>query len=104
MYTKIYKYDMFTLTGTSYDTEVTVKIPRDSDLDAVFDAFQTLVMGLGFGMEGLKDIICERASYYDKERIELHAEENKLIDEILELKKKLADKETLYTINVTQEK
>lgn len=104
MYNKIYKYDALTLTGTSYDTEVTVKIPRDSDLDAVFDAFHTLVTGLGFNMQGLKDIICERASYYDRERIELHDQENKLIDEILELKKKLADKEASYTINVIQEK
>lgn len=104
MYTKTYKYDAFTLTGTSYDTEVTVKIPRHSDLDKVFDAFQTLVTGLGFDMEGLKDIICERAEFYNKERIELHDQENKLIDEILELKKQLADKETSYTINVTQEK
>ena len=104
MYNKIYKYDAFTLTGTSYDTEVTVKIPRDSDLDKVFDAFHTLVTGLGFSMEGLKDIICERASVYDKERMELHDQENRLIDEILELKKKLADKETSYHINVTQEK
>lgn len=104
MYNKIYKYDAFTLTGTSYDTEVTVKIPRDSDLDSVFDAFQTLVMGLGFSMEGLKDIICERASAYDKERMELHDREESLYNEILELKKKLADKETSYTISVTQEK
>ena len=104
MYTKTYKYDAFTLTGTSYDTEVTVKIPRDSDLDSVFDAFQTLVTGLGFSMEGLKDIILERASVYDKERMELHDREESLFNEILELKKKLADKETSYHINVTQEK
>jgi len=103
MYTN-YEYKKLTLTGTSYHTEVTVKIPCDSDLDAVFDAFQTLVTGLGFGMEGLKDIICERAEFYNKERQDIKNREDELYNEILELKKKLADKEASYTINVTQEK
>ena len=65
MYTK-YKFNELTLTGTAYNKEVIVKIPQDSNLDELFDAFQTIVKGLGYSETGLKDIICEWAELHNR--------------------------------------
>lgn len=79
MYTK-YKFNELTLTATNYNREVTVKIPQDSNLDEVFEAFQTIVKGLGYNEMGLKDVICEWAELYKAH----DAEETKIEEELRE--------------------
>jgi hypothetical protein len=84
MYTK-YKFNELTLTATNYNREVTVKLPQDSNLDELFDAFQTIVKGLGYSETGLKDIICEWAELHNRHA----AEEQKIEEELRERIKKL---------------
>ncbi len=91
MYTK-YKFNELTLTATAYNREVTVKIPQESNLDELFDAFQTIVKGLGYSETGLKDIICEWAELHQKH----DAEEQKIEEELRERIKQLeAENKTL---------
>ena len=91
MYTK-YKFNELTLTATNYNREVTVKIPQDSNLDELFDAFQTIVKGLGYSETGLKDVICEWAELHNR-----HDEETLKIEEELrnKIEKLEAENKTL---------
>lgn len=84
MYTK-YKFNELTLTATAYNRSVTVKIPQDSNLDELFDAFQTIVKGLGYNEAGLKDVICEWAELNNH----LDAQEQKIENELRERIKQL---------------
>lgn len=84
MYTK-YKFSELTLTGTAYNKEVIVKIPQDSNLDELFDAFQTIVKGLGYNEAGLKDVICEWAEFHTRH----DTEEQKIEEELRERIKQL---------------
>ena len=84
MYTK-YKFNELTLTATNYNREVTVKIPQDSNLDELFDAFQTIVKGLGYSETGLKDVICEWAELHQRHDAEEQKIENELYEKIKNL-------------------
>ena len=84
MYTK-YKFNELTLTGTAYNREVAVKIPQEATLDELFDAFQTVVKGLGYNEVGLKDVICEWAELHQRH----DAEDAKIEEELRERIKKL---------------
>jgi hypothetical protein len=84
MYTK-YKFNELTLTATNYNREVTVKIPQDSNLDELFDAFQTIVKGLGYNETGLKDVICEWAELHnrnDEETLKIEEELRNKIEKL----------------------
>ena len=87
MYTK-YKFNELTLTATNYNREVTVKLPQDSNLDELFDAFQTIVKGLGYNETGLKDVICEWAELHQR-----HDSEDAKIEEELRNKIKQLEAE-----------
>ena len=84
MYTK-YKFNELTLTATNYNREVTVKLPQDSNLDELFDAFQTIVKCLGYSETGLKDIICEWAELHTRHTQEDIRIENELRERIKKL-------------------
>ncbi len=74
------------ITGQQYGTKVSVELDHsDTDIDELFDAFQTLVIGLGYHESAWKQWIVDRADEYKEEEAEEYV--NKLsvkdIDEAL---------------------
>ena len=55
------KYDVTTITVTSYDRKVSIEIPLDSDAHEVFDAFKTIMVGMTFHPKSFDDAV---ASYF----------------------------------------
>ena len=52
-------------TAQQYGTKVSVEVERsDMDLDEVMDAFQTLIIGLGYHQDSFKKWVIERAEEY----------------------------------------
>jgi len=59
------------ITAQQYGTKVSVEIDHsDTDIDELFDAFQTLVIGLGYHESAWKGWIVERAAEYQEEEDE----------------------------------
>ena len=59
------------ITGQQYGTKVSVEIDHsDTDIDELMDAFQTLVVGLGYHESAWKQWIVDRADEYKEEEIE----------------------------------
>ena len=57
-----------TLTAQHYDTKVSVEIDHsDVCLDEVMDAFETLVIGMGFHKDSWKQWIIDRADEYNED-------------------------------------
>jgi hypothetical protein len=74
------------ITGQQYGTKISVELDHsDTDLDELMDAFQTLVIGLGYHESAWKQWIVDRADEYKEEEAEEYV--NKLsvkdIDEAL---------------------
>ena len=56
------------LSAKMYDTKVSVEYDHsDLDLDKVMDAFQTLLTGLGYHPDAIKEWIVDRAAEYNKQ-------------------------------------
>ena len=56
------------ITGQQYGIKVSVELDHsDTDIDELFDAFQTLVVGLGYHESAWKQWIIDRASEYYEE-------------------------------------
>lgn len=56
------------ITAQQYGTKVSVEIDHsDTDIDELFDAFQTLVVGLGYHESAWKQWIIDRADEYNEE-------------------------------------
>lgn len=54
-----------TISATQYDTKVTIEIDHsDTDVDELFDAFQTILLGLGYHESAFKNWVVERAEEY----------------------------------------
>lgn len=54
-------------TAQQYGTKVSVEVERsDMDLDEVMDAFQTLIIGLGYHQDAFKKWVIERAEEYNE--------------------------------------
>jgi hypothetical protein len=52
-------------TAVHYDRKITVELERsDLDLDEVMDVFETLLVGMGFNKDGIKNWILNRADEY----------------------------------------
>ena len=52
-------------TAQTYDTKTTVEIDHsDLDLNEVMNAFQTLIVGMGFSNNALKNWVLEKAEEY----------------------------------------
>jgi hypothetical protein len=70
----IFKTDMIKptiITAQQYGTKISVEIDHsDTDLDELMDAFETLVIGLGYHPNSWKSWIVERAAEYDEEENE----------------------------------
>jgi hypothetical protein len=59
------------ITGQQYGTKISVELDHsDTDIDELFDAFQTLVIGLGYHESAWKQWIVDRADEYKEEEIE----------------------------------
>lgn len=58
-------------TAQTYGTKTTVEIDHsDLDLDEVMNAFETLIIGMGYSKDSLKDWVIEKASQYQEEDTE----------------------------------
>lgn len=58
-------------TAQTYGTKTTVEIDHcDIDLDEVMNAFETLIIGMGYSKDSLKDWVIEKASQYQEEDTE----------------------------------
>lgn len=56
------------ISGQQYGTKISVEIDHsDTDIDELFDAFRTLVIGLGYSDTTWKECIIERAEEYNEE-------------------------------------
>ena len=56
------------ITGQQYGIKVSVELDHsDTDIDELFDAFQTLVVGLGYHESAWKQWIIDRADEYNEE-------------------------------------
>jgi hypothetical protein len=59
------------ITAQQYGTKVSVELDHsDTDIDELFDIFQTLVVGLGYHESAWKQWIVDRADEYKEEEIE----------------------------------
>jgi hypothetical protein len=59
------------ITAQQYGTKISVELDHsDTDLDELMDAFQTLVIGLGYHDSAWKSWIVDRADEYKEEDIE----------------------------------
>lgn len=63
MYTQ--KYKELTLTATSYNRKISIELPCDTEMGELVDACETLVIGLGYGLESWKDAIMERSEIFE---------------------------------------
>lgn len=59
------------ITGEQYGTKVSVEIDHsDTDIDELFDAFETIIVGLGYHQSSWKQWILDRADEYREEENE----------------------------------
>ena len=59
------------ITAQQYGTKVSVEIDHsDTDLDELMDAFETLIIGLGYHQTAWKDWVVDRADEYKEEAAE----------------------------------
>ena len=59
------------ITVEQYDTKVSVEINHsDTDVDELMDAFQTLIVGLGYHESAWKNWIVDRAAEYHQQDTE----------------------------------
>ena len=59
------------ITAQQYGTKVSVEIDHsDTDIDELFDAFQTIIVGLGYHDSAWKQWIVDRADEYKEEAAE----------------------------------
>lgn len=55
-------------TAQTYGTKTTVEIDHsDLDMEEVMNAFETLIIGMGYSKDALKDWVIEKASQYKEE-------------------------------------
>lgn len=70
------------ITAQQYGVKVSVELDHsDTDIDELFDAFQTLVVGLGYHESAWKGWIVERAAEYQEEEDEKLNEDKVLYHE-----------------------
>lgn len=59
------------ITGQQYGTKVSVEINHsDTDIDELFEAFKTIIVGLGYHDSAWKQWIVDRADEYKEEELE----------------------------------
>ncbi len=60
------------ITAQQYGTKVSVEIDHsDTDIDELFDAFETIIVGLGYHQSSWKQWILDRADEYREEENEI---------------------------------
>lgn len=59
------------ITAQQYGTKVSIELNHsDTDIDELFDAFQTIIVGLGYHESAWKQWIVDRADEYKEEEME----------------------------------
>ena len=59
------------ITAQQYGTKVSIELNHsDTDIDELFDAFQTIIVGLGYHESAWKQWIIDRADEYKEEAME----------------------------------
>lgn len=70
------------ITGEQYGTKISVELDHsDTELDELMDAFETLVIGLGYHADAWKSWIVERAAEYHEEESDKWEDVSKLEDD-----------------------
>lgn len=87
MYTQ--KYNELTLTASSYNRKTSIEIPCDSEIGELVDAFEALVVGLGYSLDSWKDEIMERADVYKMQELRSQKDMEFYTNRIDELEKEL---------------
>ena len=74
------------ITAQQYGTKVSVELDHsDTDIDELFDAFETLVIGLGYHADSWKSWIVERAAEYHEEENEKWEDREELENDFFQL-------------------
>jgi len=64
-------------TAQQYGTKISVEVDKsDMDLDEVMDAFQTLIIGLGYHQDSFKNWVLERADEYREDEKDISHNED----------------------------
>ena len=76
------------ITAQQYGTKVSIELDHsDTDIDELFDAFQTLIVGLGYHESAWKQWIIDRADEYREEDEESLYQPNQALKDAAELYK-----------------
>jgi hypothetical protein len=67
MYTQ--KYNELTLTASAYNRKTSIELPCDSEMGELVDAFEALVVGLGYSLDSWKDEIMERGEVFKMQEL-----------------------------------
>jgi hypothetical protein len=72
------------ITAQQYGTKVSVEIDHsDTDIDELMDAFQTLIVGLGYSQMSFKNWVVDRAAeYHEQDTEDLKAKLNEWQDDL----------------------
>lgn len=87
MYTQ--KYKELTLTATSYNRKTSIELPCDTEMGELVDAFEALVVGLGYSLDSWKDEIMERGNAYTMQELRNQKEVEYYTNRMAELEKEL---------------
>lgn len=95
----IQKYKELTLTATSYNRKTSIEIPCDSEMGEVVDAFEALVVGLGYSLDSWKDEIMERGEVFKMQELRDQKDIEYYSNRMAELEKQLYE----YKLKEAQE-
>lgn len=59
--TQKYKYMNVTFSVSQYDTKVSVELPCGAELDEMMSAMKTLLVGIGYPMSAVENMILDQA-------------------------------------------
>lgn len=97
MYTQ--KYKELTLTASSYNRKLSIEIPCDSEIGELVDAFEALVVGLGYSLDSWKDEIMERGEVFKMQELRNQKEIEFYSNRIDKLEKELYECKLRETTN-----
>jgi hypothetical protein len=83
------KYQELTLTVTSYNRKVSIELPCDTEMGELVDAFETLVVGLGYSLDSWKDAIVERGEIFHMQELRNQKDVQYYIDRNTKLEEEL---------------
>ena len=87
MYTQ--KYKELTLTVTSYNRKISIELPCDTEMGELVDAFEALVVGLGYSSDSWKEVIVERGEFFQIQELRNQKDMEYYTNRIAELEEEL---------------